>query len=118
MRFYFDIEEWEFQEEDGLNFQETIMNRVASELAMQVWNEATDPDGWYSEVKNHINEIIKLRQNEIVEAVIERVADKIAPKKALVEFTPKARELAALDKDNVTYFEEMIDKAIAKRFAK
>lgn len=27
-------------------------------------------------------------------------------------------EIAAMDKDNIAYFEEMIDKAIAKKFGK
>jgi len=116
MRFYFDIDESDFQDEYGLDFRETILNRVSGAIAETVWNEVADPDGWYSEVKKHIDQVLKTRQNEIVEAVIERVAEKIAKKKALVEFTPKASEIAAIDKDNISYFEEMIDKAIAKRF--
>lgn len=118
MRFYFDIDEAEFQDDYGMNFQETVMNRVSEEIASQVWDSVSDPDRWHSETKKHIDEILRSKQNEIVEAVIERVAEKIARKKALIEFTPKASELAALDKDNVSYFEEMIDKAIAKRFSK
>ena len=50
--------------------------------------------------------------------VVERVSDKIAKKRAIVELTPKASEIAAVDKDNVAYFEEMIDRAIARRFGK
>lgn len=118
MRFYFDIDEVEFQDDYGLNFKDTVMNRVSEQIALQVWNETSDPDGWYSETQKHINTILKSKQNEIIESVIERVAEKIAKKKALMEFTPKVSELAALDKDNVAYFEEMIDKAIAKRFGK
>lgn len=48
--------------------------------------------------------------------VVERVADKIAKKKSIVALTPKASELAAADKDNVAYFEQMIDRAIARKF--
>jgi len=116
MRLYFDIDETDFQDDYGLNFQETVMNRVSNEIAYSVWDSVSDPDRWHSETKKHIDAILKSKQNEIVEAVIERVAEKIAKKKALMEFTPKVSELAALDKDNVAYFEEMIDKAIAKRF--
>ena len=118
MRFYFDIDEAEFQDDYGMNFQETVMNHVSDEIAHQVWNSVADPDRWHSETKKHIDAILKSKQNEIIEAVIERVAEKIAKKKALVEFTPKASEIVAIDKENVSYFEEMIDKAIAKRFAK
>lgn len=116
MRFYFDIDESEFNDEYGIDFREAVKERVCASIAETVWDEVADPDGWYSNVKHHINDILKTRQNEIVEAVIERVAAKIAKKKALMEFTPKVSELAALDTDNISYFEEMIDKAIAKRF--
>lgn len=118
MRFYFDIDEAEFQDDYGMNFQETVMNRVSEEIANHVWDETSNPDRWHSETKKHIDTILRSKQNEIVEAVIERVAEKIAKKKALVEFTPKASEIASIDKENISYFEEMIDKAIAKRFAK
>ena len=91
---------------------------MCTAIANEVWKRVADPDDWHSGVREHINAIMKSRQNEIIETVIERVAEKIAKKKALIEFTPKASELAAIDKDNITYFEEMIDKAIAKRFAK
>ena len=50
--------------------------------------------------------------------VIERVAEKVAKKKAIVAITPKASEIAAADKDNVAYFEQMIDMAIARKFGK
>lgn len=118
MRFYFDIDESEFLDDYGLDFKYTLKERVVSAIADEVWDRVASPDGWYSEVGKHINQIAKDRHNDIIEAIIERVAEKIAKKKALMEFTPKVSELAALDKDNIAYFEEMIDKAIAKRFAK
>lgn len=46
------------------------------------------------------------------------MTEKIAAKKAVVAMTPKVSEIAAMDKDNVAYFEQMIDKAIARRFGK
>lgn len=116
MRFYFDIDDAEFQDDYGLCFQDTVKERVCAAIADEVWERVANPDGWYSEVKKHIDQLAKTKQNEIIETVIERVAEKIAKKKALVEFTPKASEIAAIDKDNISYFEEMIDKAIAKRF--
>lgn len=118
MRFYFDIDDSEFEDELGLNFRETIKNRASESLAHDIYHSVSNVDSWYSSARERINELLKSRQDEIIEAVIERVAEKIAKKKALMEFTPKVSELAAIDKDNVAYFEEMIDKAIAKRFSK
>lgn len=118
MRFYFDIDDSEFEDEPGLNFRETIKERAIDSLANDIYHSVSNVDGWYSSVRERINELLKSRQDEIIEAVIERVSEKIAKKKALMEFTPKVSELAAIDKDNMAYFEEMIDKAIAKRFSK
>lgn len=116
MRFYFDIDDAEFNDELGLNFIDTVKTRVCESIADEVWNTVSNIDSWYSDINKQINELLKSKQDDIIEAVIERVAEKIAKKKALVEFTPKASEIAAIDKDNISYFEEMIDKAIAKRF--
>ena len=117
MRFYFDIDETEFYDE-YIDFPTMIKNGTVHELAMWVYNDGTNSDRWYSEVSKQINDLIKSKQNEICELVVERVAEKVAKKKAIVAITPKASEIAAADKDNVVYFEQMIDRAIAKRFGK
>ena len=116
MRFYFDIDEYEFEDEYGVGFQQSVKNGAVDALAMQIYNETTDSSGWYSEVQNQVKELVKSRQDEICEKIIERVAEKIARKKAIVAITPKVSEIAAVDEANVAYFEQMIDKAIAKRF--
>lgn len=63
-----------------------------------------------------VRDIIKQNTQKIVRQVTEQVASSIVKKKAIVELTPKAREMAAADKDNIAYFEEVVDKAIAKKF--
>ena len=118
MRFYFDIEDYEFEEEYGVNFNEAVKNGAIDAVAEQIYNDAVDPSKCYSYITKQIDDIVKSRQKEICEMVVERVADKIAKKKAIVALTPKASEIAAVDKDNIAYFEEMIDKAIARKFGK
>lgn len=118
MRFYFDIDEYEFEDEYGVSFQQSIHDGVIRAVSDQVFYNVTDTSGWYSEVQNQVKELVKLKQDEICEKIIERVAEKIARKKALVAITPKVSEIAAADEANVAYFEQMIDKAIARRFGK
>ena len=118
MRFYFDIEDYEFEDEYGDDFKHAVTNGAIDAVANQIYNEAVDPDKCYSYVIHKIDEIVKSKQNELCEMIVERVADKIAKKKAIVALTPKASEIAAVDKDNIAYFEEMIDKAIARKFGK
>lgn len=118
MRFYFDIEDYEIDYEYGVGFNQAVKNGAVTALAEQIFNTETDTSLWYSAVQKQINELVKSKQNEICEKIIERVAEKIAHKKALVAITPKVSEIAAADKDNIAYFEQMIDMAIAKRFGK
>ena len=118
MRFYFDIEDYEFDDEYGIDFKQAVINGAINAVAEQIFNDAINPDGFHSEVKKQIDNIIKSNHDKICEIVVERVADKIAKKRAIVELTPKAAEIAAVDKDNVAYFEEMIDRAIARKFGK
>ena len=118
MRFYFDIDESEFEDEYGIDFQKAVFNGVVESIAEDLLSSGTDWNRHYYEVRSQVDCLLKEREKDICEAVIERVADKIAHKKAIVTLTPKASELAAADKDNVKYFEEMIDKAIARKFGK
>ena len=116
MRFYFDIDEYEFEDEYGVGFQQSVKNGAVSALAERIYHTESSTDIWYSEVQKQIKELIKSRQDEICEKIVERVSEKIAKKKALVAITPKVAEIAAADESNVVYFEQMIDKAIARRF--
>ena len=118
MRFYFDIDDAEFEDEYGMNFRQAVKAGAIDAVAEQICDHETDLNRWYSEVKKQIDELIKSKQGDICEMIVERVAEKIANKKAIVAITPKASEIAAADKDNIAYFEQMIDRAIAKRFGK
>lgn len=117
MRFYFDIDDSLFCDEYGIEFSEEVKRSVIQCIADNIY-DTNMSENWYSTATAQINQIIKERSNDIVESIVERVADKIAKKKAVVALTPKASELTAADKENVEYFEAMIDKAIAKRFGK
>lgn len=116
MRFYFDFDESVFCDEYAPIFTEAIKQEVVSAIADEIYSRQVDTDKWFSAVSKQIDTIVKEHSNDIIEAVVDRVSEKIAAKKALIALTPKASELAAIDKDNIAYFEKMVDKAIAKRF--
>lgn len=117
MRFYFDIDAEELNDEYAPSFIELIKMRCADGLREEVWDSITR-DGTYESLVDDIKALIKENQQEIINAVIERVAEKIERKKQLVDITPKASQLAAMHKENVDYFESMVDRAIARRFGK
>lgn len=117
MRFYFDIDDALFEREYGVEFKEAVKAGAINSIVETVFS-CEMGDSCYAACGDMVRQIIKEKTPEIVEKVVERISDKVAHKKAIVELTPKASELAAADKDNVAYFEAMIDKAIARRFGK
>lgn len=117
MRFYFDIDEDELNDEYRPSFLELIKDRCADGLREEIWDSITG-DGTYDTINADVRAFIKDHQKEIIDAVVEKVSEKIAMKRQLLEITPKASQLAAADKENVAYFEEMVDRAIARRFGK
>lgn len=117
MRFYFDIDIDELNDEYSPSFIDLIKMRCADGLREEVWNSITS-DGTYDYLIGDMKALIKANQREIIDAVVDKVAEKIAMKKQLLEITPKASQFAAADKENVAYFEEMVDRAIARRFGK
>lgn len=117
MRFYFEIEDDIFEDEFGIDFKDAVKYAAVESVAETVLSQSLG-DSCYADCNVMVQQIIKSNTPVIIERVVDKVADSIARKKAIVGMTPKASELAALDKDNVAYFEAMIDKAIARRFGK
>lgn len=116
MRFYFDIDDYEFQDEYGMNFREQVMRSAIDTLVESIARGTKNTQSPYSIASKQVELIIKESSDEIIQGVIEKVSEKIAHKKAIAAITPKASDLAAADENNVVYFEQMIDRAIAKRF--
>lgn len=117
MRFYFDIDDGIFEDEFGVDFKETVKAEAINTIANDIFSRAIG-DSYYSDCGRMISQIIKDNTSVIIDRVVEKVAEQILRKKAIIELTPKASEVAAMNKDNIMYFEEMIDKAIARKFKK
>lgn len=118
MRFYFDIDNELFEDEFGINFQEAVKNGVIESITDIIYNQETSLNRWGSEISQQLKKLISDNSKEICNTVIEKVTEHVLKMKAIKDTTPKASEFAVLNKENVAYFEEMIDKAIARRFGK
>ena len=115
MKFSFDIPDEEFEDFYGaFDFKNLVIKEAASQIIDRVYNDL-DYD-----TREIVRDVIKKHKQEIVDKVIalteNKLSDSISRKKAIVEITPKASELSAIDKENEKYFMSLIDKAIAKRF--
>lgn len=117
MRFYFDLDIEEFHDDNDPDFKNRIHNEVIDVIAEQ-YLEDQRSEQWHKEINADVREIIRQHSKELCQLVVEKVADKIEHKKAVLDITPKASDLAAMDRSNEQYFIELIDKAIARRFGK
>ena len=73
-------------------------------------------DRVYTTIKDDAKEIVKVHSNDIVDKVVDKVSNEILRKKSIVDEMPKKSEVANINKEWESYFIELIDKAIAKRF--
>lgn len=73
-------------------------------------------DRVYTTIKDDAKEIVRAHSNDIVNKVVDKVSDEILRKRSIVDEMPKKSEVANINKEWESYFIELIDKAIAKRF--
>lgn len=117
MKFDFDIDLDKYLEEEycSKSFKEIIAENAINAIAENFYNREV-MDSYRSIISQQVSELIKSKEKEICEAIIDRVSDKIIHKKVIFNMMPKASELASIDKSNLEYFESLINKAIAKKF--
>ena len=99
----------------GKDVKKALANLAVEKFIDQLYNNHVD-DNVRSAIVQQANFIVKERSDEIVDKVVERVYLKILAKKAIVNEMPKKTEVANINKEWESYFLELIDKAIAKRF--
>ena len=110
----FEYDDWN-EEEVPVDFKELLRKNVVESVSNKMIDSELHDD-WKNGINDEIKKILKENRDEIINRVVNQVATLIAAKKALVAITPKASELARINKENEQYFINLIDKAIAKRF--
>ena len=115
MKFYFEIPDEELQDMYEIDdFKHAVIQQASNELVKRIFNNL------HFDTRNIAQQIIKENKEKIIAQIIvdveNKVAESIAKKKKIAEIIPKASTLATINKENETYFMELIDKAIAKRF--
>ena len=100
------------------DFKRAVFDSAVRTVVDMVYEDHTSMGNVRSDASIAVTRLISEHSREIITAVIDKVSEKIAQKRALVELTPKARDVAAINKENRDYFMQLIDEAIAKRFGK
>ena len=111
MRLYFDIDDNWYEGYDSYDFKQDVRNGIVKSITKNLLTE-----GKYSLTEEEARQIIKENKAEIIDKVVQNVSDAIIKKQEIKSLAPSFSELKNADAQVVKYFEEMVDKAIAKRF--
>lgn len=118
-----DLEEYFFSgydEENGghitnKDISEKIISIAIESYIDKMYNDYVC-DNVYETIRNDAKEMVKNHCEEIIDKVVNRVSEEILRKKAIVNEIPKKTEVLNINKEWETYFINLVDKAIAKRF--
>ena len=111
MRLYFDIDDNWYEGYDSYDFKQDVRNGITKSIVNRLLTE-----GKYSLTEEEARQIVKENKTEIIDKVVENVSAVILKKQEIKSLAPSFSELKNADAQVVKYFEEMVDKAIAKRF--
>ena len=120
MKFSFEIDIEDIYDgyADDSDFKRAVFDGAVGAVVDMFYNDHTSVEDVRSDASRAVTRLISEHSREIITAVVDKGSEKIAQKRALVELTPKARDVAAINKENRDYFMQLIDEAIAKRFGK
>ena len=111
MRLYFDIDDNWYEGYDSYDFRQDVRRGIIKSITDRLLTE-----GKYSLVEEEARQIVKENKAEIIDKVVQNVSSIILKKQEIKSLAPSLLELKNADAQVVKYFEEMVDKAIAKRF--
>lgn len=111
MRLYFDIDDSWYDEYGSYSFQQDVRDGIVRSITDNLLTK-----GKYSLTEEEARQIVKENKAEIIDKVVQKVNDAILKKQEIKSLVPSFSELKNADAQVVKYFEEMVDKAIAKRF--
>lgn len=111
MRLYFDIDDNWYEGYDSYDFKQDVRDGIVRSITDNLLTE-----GKYSLTEEEARQIVKENKTEIIDKVVQKVSDAILKKQEIKSLAPSFSELKNADAQVIKYFEEMVDKAIAKRF--
>lgn len=111
MRLYFDIDDNWYEGYDSYDFKQDVRDSIVKSITKNLLTE-----GKYSLTEEEARQIVKENKAEIIDKVVQNVTASILKKQEIKSLAPSFSELKNADAQVVKYFEEMVDKAIAKRF--
>lgn len=111
MRLYFDIDDSWYEGYGSCGFKQDVRAGIVDAITDNLLTE-----GKYSLTEDEARQIVRENKDEIIDRVVQNVTATILKRQEIKSLAPSMSELRNADAQVVKYFEEMVDKAIAKRF--
>lgn len=67
-------------------------------------------------LEDEIKKLVRENKDDIIEKATNKVADRVLARKEIRDQMPKKKEINDINKEWEKYFEELIDKTIARKF--
>ena len=94
--------------------REIITEQIIEYVANKVYCDFTIRYDY--KLDDEIKRLVKENKDDIIEKATDKVADKVLARKEIRDQMPKKKEINDINKEWEKYFEELIDKAIARKF--
>ena len=94
--------------------REIMAEQIIEYVANKVYHDFTICSDY--KLEDQIKKLVKENKDDIIEKATDKVADKVFARKEIRDHMPKKKEIDDINKEWGKYFEELIDKAIARKF--
>lgn len=104
-------------EDEDITFdmlREIITEQIIEYVANKVYCDFTIRYDY--KLEEEVKRLVKENKDDIIEKATDKVADKVFARKEIRDQMPKKKEIDDINKEWKKYFEELIDKAIARKF--
>ena len=104
-------------EDEDITFdmlREIITEQVIEYVANKVYHDFAIR--YDCKLEDEIKKLVKENKDDIIEKATDKVADKVFARKEIRNQMPKKKEIDDINKEWEKYFEELIDKAISRKF--
>jgi len=113
---YCDTSEHLYETVSVNNIKKAVMEAAVDNFTHKLHLEFCDRDS-YLTIENEVKAIVRENKEKIIDRAIERIAESVLKRKEIVNQMPKKSELNSINKEWESYFIELIDKAIKRKFS-
>ena len=117
-----DTEDYDYESEIKEEVIERVVDEICQNIIKQEYFKEFKETVWKSRVeytlKNKVEDMFSKIKNELEKQSIDKLVERIENKRDYQERVFKVKPFSEVTKENEEYLNELVDKAIARRFGK